>query len=204
MDWKVLYSEKHEEWKLYLDSLYPYFDICRDKNVLDIGPYIGIQSQVILSQSPKELTLIEPNKSACTTLKNTFNNENVNVNVINDDVFLYLQNIHPFDVVVCCGVLYHFHSPLYFLELIANRISPQYIILETFTQILEIHEEGDNTPGARHLMNEWKSVNMSLKIPKEIIITAMENLGYKLKTKDETIIKPHVTKRPFFCIFEKV
>ena len=203
MDWEILYADNHKEWKLYLDSLYPYFDICRDKNVLDIGPYIGIQSQLIRAYNPKSLTLVEPNKDVIESLNTHFKSENTEV--VNDDIFLYLETPRKFDVVSCCGVLYHFHSPLYLLELIANRISPAYVCIETYTNPNPtINVEDDNSPGARQLKNNWKSVNMAIKLPREIFITAMENLGYKViidtKIEKESALYGLVN----FWIFEKI
>lgn len=200
MDWKVLYEEDTEQWKLYLDSLYPYFNICKDKTVLEIGPYIGIQTQVIEANGPKEITLVEPNGNAVNILHNYFNN----VEIVQDDIFFYLESTRNFDVVVCFGVLYHLHSPLYLLELIANRVSPELVIIETFTQTYpKVTIEGDNTPGARQLINDWKSVNMAISISKDTIITAMDNLGYTLIEYNDTLQKPHVGHSPKFFIFKK-
>jgi SAM-dependent methyltransferase len=203
MIWDILYDDNIEEWNLYLNSIQPYFNVCRDKTVLEIGPYIGIHSQVILSHEPKELTLVEANHAVINTLTNTFSDKNVNV--IHDDIFFYLEETHNFDVVVCCGVLYHLHAPLYLLELIVNRSSPQYLILETFTrQYFSLDIEDDNSPGARQLVNGWKSVNMSIKIPKDAIINGMNNMGYRLKEFTNSIKKPHVEASSVLFVFEKI
>lgn len=203
MDWTILYSDDQDKWSEYLTLLYPYFNICKDKTVLEIGPYIGMQTQVIYAHEPKSLTLVEPNRHAISTLKNHFGDKGVEI--VHDDIFLYLEETHNFDVVVCCGVLYHLHAPLYLLELIVNRSSPQHVIIETYTSnALFIDTEGDNTPGARQLMNDWKSVNMSIKIPKDAIINGMNNMGYRLKEFTNSIKKPHVEAAPVLFVFEKI
>jgi 16S rRNA A1518/A1519 N6-dimethyltransferase RsmA/KsgA/DIM1 with predicted DNA glycosylase/AP lyase activity len=203
MNWEVLYADDKEKWKHYLDLLNPYFNICRDKTVLEIGPYVGIQTQVIKEHNPKKITLVEANRDGITALKYNFGNEK-NIEIVHNDIFLYLEDKHDFDVVACFGVLYHLHSPLYLLELIANRVAPKYILLETYTKVEPIFTlEDDNTPGARHLMKNWKSVNISIKISADTIISAMSNLGYLMKEYNDSLPKPGPKKPPKFFIFEQ-
>lgn len=201
MDWKIFYEEDTPQWRTYLDSLYPYFNVCKDKSVLEIGPYIGVQTQVIKANDPRQLTLVEPNLDGVIALQYHFHD----AEIVNDDIFFYLADTHKFDVVVCFGLLYHLHSPLYLLELIANRVSPDHMIIETFTQTNPTFKiENDNTPGARQLINDWKSVNLTLYISKEIIISSMHNLGYKLLEYNTILQKPNIPHSPDFFIFEKL
>jgi SAM-dependent methyltransferase len=182
----------------YLNKLHPYLNICKDKKILEIGPFNGIHTQVVKSYNPQKITLVELNKPALIILKKDY----IDCEIVEDDIFHYLEQPRDFDVVLCCGVLYHFHAPLYLLELIVNRVSPKFICIESYDYALQIHQEDDNTPGARQLLPGWKSSNISIKIPKETIITAMQNLGYRLNVCDETLVK--FNNHPFFCVFEKV
>ena len=185
----------------YLDKLYPYLNICQDNKVLEIGPFMGIHTQVAQSYNPEKITLVELNKGALKGLRAKFSRCE-NIEIIEDDIFHYLENPREFDVVLCLGVLYHLHAPLYLLELIVNRVSPKYICIESYDTGLYTHQEGDNIPGARQLAPKWKSANISIKLPKEIIITAMQNLGYKLNVYDDSMVK--LGSRPYFCVFEKI
>ena len=183
----------------YLDKIYPYLSICQNSKVLEIGPYNGLHTQVVKSYDPQQITLVELNKSALIALKNDYSE----CEIIENDIFHYLEQPREFDVVLCCGVLYHFHSPLYLLELIVNRTSPKYVCIESYhSSVLAVHTEDDNTQGARQIKANWKSANISLEIPKEIIINAMQNLGYKLNVCNEALVKFEET--PFFCVFEKI
>ena len=138
----------------YLQRIYPDFQICQDRKVLEIGSFHGNHTRIISHYKPKHITAIEPKH-------------------------------HEFDVVVCCGVLYHFHSPLWLLELIANRINPTYIIMEGFFKYLEGHhaiidEEVMGVPGSRVAFSNWKHIGLRLALSYEVFLKAMEELGYQL------------------------
>jgi len=206
MRWRNVFSTGQTDdtvilWNAYLDKMHPHLSICENKTVLEIGPFNGAHTQVIKSHNPKKITLVELEKNALIVLRNDF----LDCEIIEDDIFNYLNNPNKFDVVVCCGVLYHLHSPLYLLELIVNKIAPQYIYIETFClgNVL-INIEDDNTPGARQLLDGWKSANISIKLPEETIITAMKNLGYRIHLRDDTLTKPNSPKLILFCIFERI
>ena len=182
----------------YLDKMHPYLTICENKKILEIGPYNGLHTQVIKSHNPKSITLVELYEHALIALKLV----HPECEIVENDIFHYLDKPRDFDVVVCCGVLYHLHAPLYLLELIVNRVSPQFICIESFDTELNTNQEDDNISGARQLAPEWKSANISIKLPKEIIITAMQNLGYKLNVYDDSMVK--LGTRPYFCVFKKI
>ena len=206
MRWKYLYSEDQSLpdaiiTNTYLDKLYPYLNICENKKVLEIGPFMGMHTQVVQSHNPKSITLVELNKNALIGLTYNYSKYEM-IEIIKNDIFHYLEQPREFDVVLCLGVLYHLHAPLYLLELIVNRVSPKFICIESYDTPLYTNEEDDNTLGARQLLPGWKSANISIKIPKETIINAMQNLGYKLNICDESLVK--FKTHPFFCVFEKI
>lgn len=171
--------------KEYLDFVQKeYFAECKDQTVLEIGPNDAAHSRLILNESPTNLTVIEPNVSCNVILKEC----NVD-QIINDDANLYLtKNKKEYDVVVCCGVLYHLHSPLYLLELIVNQCNPKKIILDcTIDQKnISFMVEEDNICGNRFTVNQWKSSRFNLVAPFDIITKSMYNMGYRLIKKDIT------------------
>lgn len=176
----------------YIDILYPYFNIgIENKTVLEIGAFEGWHTCIVEDHNPKSMTLIEPNVGSCDHLKSFF----PNADVINDDILMYLETPRQFDVVVCCGVLYHLHAPLHLLELIANRVNPEIVILETYTGEDPEYEsdllydatfnveENENCPGQRYTLNGWKTAGLSLMISQSVIDYSMNNLGYELVNK---------------------
>lgn len=173
--------------KNYLDLIQSkYLSVCNNKSVLEIAPYRGWHTRLISKQEPTSITVVEPD-----TRHNKFL-ELPNVEVVNEDIFHYLETTRSFDVVVCFGLLYHLHHPLYLLELIANRVNPQYIILDSVDRDksgVYIVSEQDNTFGGRQVSN-WKSCQMSINVPRTCYFQAMTNLGYELLTHDVTTNNP--------------
>jgi SAM-dependent methyltransferase len=155
-----------------------YFYICQNRSILEIGANTGIHTDIIKTQSPNYYQVIEPNGNACTILKKN----HPEINLIQEDVFEVLINKKDFDVVICFGVLYHLHSPLYLLELIANSCNPQFIMLDCVNDPdnLEFLEEPPNQSGNRFVTQQKKSCNFNLVAPFEIIAQGMKHLDYKL------------------------
>ena len=145
----------------YLVAIADKFKYCEDKTVLEIGPFNGYHTELIKRFNPKNITMIEPNYRAAKWLKKEY----PECHVIIDDAILYLCDKpyvkKPYDVVICCGVLYHLHSPVFLLELIANICQPEYVFLETMDSKsneqmdpvslpVNFQLENDNTPGNRY------------------------------------------------------
>ena len=175
------------EWIQYKEEIHPYFDLCANKTVLEIAPFFGTHTQIIESHGAKNITLVEFNDHAISILKRTQNKHTI----INDDIFNYLQTKREFDVVVCCGLLYHLHSPLYLLELIANMVDPEYLYIETYTAPdLQFNEELDNNFGMRQIKKGYKSVGLSLLLTEEVLLRSIKNLGYTLIQESGHLAKP--------------
>lgn len=169
-------TKENDLYKEYIKEYYQVYEIVAGKSVLDIGPYTGIASEIYSAYGPSSVTLVEPNDHI---LSYEFNKGK---NIIIDDIFMILEKPFKADVVICFGVLYHFHSPFYFLELLANRVDPDYILLETYNNgmdRLHLSEEFDNTPGQRYVRNGWKSARCALHLPQHYIDSALNRLGYK-------------------------
>jgi 2-polyprenyl-3-methyl-5-hydroxy-6-metoxy-1,4-benzoquinol methylase len=203
------HQDKKVEWNRYLISIMPYFNVCKDKTILEIGPMFGTHTNLIKHYAPKNITFVELDHNAVTSVLPT---DHPDCELIVDDIFLFLEKPHNFDVVVCCGVLYHLHSPLYLLELIANRINPEYILLETFSPDKEklnephaiIKQEHDNELGARQIVPNWKSCGVAIIMSNQIFINAMNNLGYDLIKTANHVIKPsNPNENIFFGVFKQ-
>lgn len=171
-------------WVNYLYRIQEVFTVIENKTVLEIGPFTGNHTYFLREFKPKSITLVEPNIYGVNKLTRKY----PEYEVIHDDIMLFLEKPRKFDVVMCFGVLYHLHSPLYLLELIANRCDPDFILLETTTgntagnQFVNnssiLRYEDDNTLGNRYTVNNWKSVKMHLNIYQSVIDEALKNLGY--------------------------
>ena len=182
-----------------------YFSICQDKVVIEIGPLGGEHSKII-SKYSKQLILIEPDKNQTEDLKIISGV----TDVIVDDVNFVLQQQLLADVVICCGVLYHLHSPLHLLELIANNCDPHYIILDSVNQYVNspdyvpYNDEELNIKGDRFTRSNWKAIGLNQSAPYEIINKAMDHLGYRLLQKDEiSLLEWYAKSKSWLAIWEK-
>lgn len=205
MKWPSIFNngddpQDDELWDAYLNSICDYFKVCKDNTVLEIAPFFGTHTNVIKYHAPKSITLVEMNEKALIGL----HRRQPDCEIIESDIFSYLLEEHKFNVVVCCGLLYHLHSPLYLLELIVNRCDPQYIIIESFDVPgnLEFKDEVSNELGSLQTLPNWKTAGLKMDLGSDIIIKAMHNMGYKLIEYDNSINK--VNTNPYFCVFEKL
>ena len=169
-----------------------YFNILKQRSVLEIGPFDGHHSKLIVDNGPSYFEVIEGNEQACQILKKI---SGIN-NIIHDDVMQNLISSRPFDVVVCFGVLYHLHSPLHLLELIVNYCDPEYILIECIMEQgkSSFFYEQVNIPGYAQTRNGWKSCSKNLAIPFSTYLDVMKNLGYNLDLVDRLQIKNYPAK----------
>jgi len=168
IEWSNYHSFIDEKFMFDLD----------DHSVLEIGPFIGFQTQVIAKYKVKSLTLVEPCQDSVVELRRKF----PDAHVICNDIFDVLRDPLPCTVVVCLGLLYHLHSPLYLLELVVNRCDPEIIILDNINSE-RIGQGGftyeiNNIPGNRY--NTHKSIPYSINIPFSDIDLALQSVGYQL------------------------
>lgn len=127
------FAEDIDLWAEYLYEIQEVFPYVKNKDVLEIGPMHGFHTKLMQYHKTNHVTMIEPATHLCTDLKKDFPKYKVH----NDDIYMFLSKPKKFDVVVCFGVLYHLHSPIYLLELIRNRVDPDYIIMESTVGRLE-------------------------------------------------------------------
>lgn len=177
--------EDKPQWKPYSDIISNnVFDcIVPGSRVLEIGPFGGWFSDLILQKSPSYLELVEPNDYAFNSLTEKYKN-NTKVKVIKADIFDIIKtySTQSFDVVVAFGVLYHWHNPLELLEQVSNLLDPTYVCVDNVgAKEVYISDEELNVGGNRNITLAKKTVNMSLALPAKVISKAMTNLGYEEK-----------------------
>lgn len=166
------------QWSRYHDFIDgEFFSDIDYKNVLEIGSFTGAQTQVLAKHNLTSLTLVEPNSMASKELEEKY----PAAHVITNDIFdLYSKEPLQCDVVVCLGLLYHLHSPLYLLELIANQSSPDTIILDNvhceYLGQGGLLPEPTNVPG--NMFSNRKVIPRAVVYSFNDINSAMEDLGY--------------------------
>ena len=194
----------------YLKTIHPYFSVVSDKTVMEIGPQFGWHTALSLSYNPKSITLIENDINVVELLNKDHINNN-KVTVIQDDIYHHLTvNNTKYDVVVCCGVLYPFHSPFHLLELIANQCNPETVIIEypygfiKKSNEITFGEEQINVLAERWVNKDWKPVRLKILISSDLLITSMQQLGYELIEVADDIQKGTTATKVSLYIFKKI
>jgi len=184
----------------YLNEIKNSFSVVNNTDVLEIGALHGEHSKLIKAYNPKSLTILEPEQNFYNQLTEKFSDCTVHC----IDAVHYLQTPKRYDVVVCCGVLYHLHSPLYLLELIKNNVDPSYVILENIDGDNSFREEELNTVGNR-ITHFEKEIGLHLSISYEILQKAMYDLGYGLVEKIGFLDKDvhHTKKQTIMTVWSK-
>jgi hypothetical protein len=167
-----------DTWQ-YIDD--NFLHVCRDKSVVEIGPFDGWISERIMNHQPRQLILIEARKQSVDQLRS--NPKLKSCKVLLGDMHYDLNQVGQVDVAIVMGVIYHSHAPLLMLEELVNQCNPQSILLDNPGQILNWHKESVNDPGMRHTVSDRKTCGIVITINEDIIVTAMKNLGYALHIK---------------------
>lgn len=179
--------------KDYLNFLFDeYFHVLQQKRVLEIGPNQGDHIKTIQKTNPIYHEAIEANKKFVDKLTTQY----PTVNVLHADIFDVLSTYKKFDVTVCFGVLYHFHSPLHLLELIVNNTDPEFVLIDCVCapDNLKFNNEDVNMYGNRFSVNNWKTANFNLVVPFEIVSQSMKHMGYSLVKKSMLNINDNLSK----------
>ena len=172
---EVIQGNDRDYWNFIENN---YLHLCANQKVLEVGPFRGNHTKIITKHKPSYLECIEANADCKESLERI---NGINKIVI-DDVWLQTEK-RQFDIVICFGVLYHHHSPLYLLELFVNCYNPKYIMLDCVNagNPLSYLPEPVNSPGYRYLRDGWKNCGMNFNPPFFIINQSMSHMGYKIK-----------------------
>ena len=156
-----------------------YFSVCKNNKVLEIGPFHGKHSELIVNHAPSYFEIVEGDVTAVNQLLKIPGIDKV----VHNDVIIELQeNPKHFDVCICLGVLYHLHSPLHLLELMINKCQPNYLMLDCVTapHPLVFLNERVNESGNCQTVSNWKSCNFNFIVPFFIYNESLHNMGYQL------------------------
>lgn len=97
--------------------------------VLELGPLEGAHTYQLEKMGVGEIVAVEANIQAflkCLIVKNIANLKNANF-LLGDFVEYLKQDASRYDLIVCCGVLYHMQDPLELIALMAKRTDRIYV-----------------------------------------------------------------------------
>ena len=167
-----------DTWQYISDH---FLHLCRYKSVVEIGPYDGWISEHIVSHDPRSLTLIEAREQSVENLK--ANPKLKSCNILLGDMHYDLDQVGSIEVAVVLGVIYHSHAPLMLLEELVNKCDPQTILLDNPAKVFRWTPEEVNSSGMRHVTNNRKTCGIVITMSEEMLLTAMQSLGYRLHAK---------------------
>jgi len=186
-------SEK-ERWDYYLEWSYKEFfsSITKEDSVLELGPAVGYHTKLILRQNPKILHLVEPDPFSSKALQEVFIPSCGIEGYTKTYEEFYNQYNLPYDVVVCCGLLYHLLAPLHLLEMIVNYSKPKKIIISN----INVDEDGvvpyeyDNKILGRTTTMD-NPIKYWHKLSAGTVKEVLESVGYKcVKELDTKVVWP--------------
>jgi len=168
--------------------------LCPGKTILEIGCFDGPITKVIEQYHPQSLTLLEANRSAVQDVTRLF----PYAKVIHGDMHKDLAQVGTVDLAIVLGVIYHSHAPLMVIEELVNCCNPRDIIIDNLAPRFSWNIEIPNRPGMRYTISDQKTCNILINIDDEMMITAFENLGYRLVKK---LLYPENARAPNLPVF---
>jgi 16S rRNA A1518/A1519 N6-dimethyltransferase RsmA/KsgA/DIM1 with predicted DNA glycosylase/AP lyase activity len=167
-----------DTWQYISDH---FLHVCQDRSVVEIGPYDGWISEHIVTHNPRSLTLIEAREQSVDALR--ANPKLKSCKILLGDMHYDLNQVGPTDVAIVMGVIYHSHAPLLLLEELVNCCDPQTIILDNPAKVFRWTPEQVNSSGMRHVTGNRKTCGIVITMSEDMILTAMNHLGYRLHEK---------------------
>lgn len=168
--------------------------LCPGKTILEIGCFDGHITKVIEQYHPHSLTLLEASKIAVKNVQRCF----PYAKVIHGDMHKDLAQVGTVDLAIVLGVIYHSHAPLMVLEELVNCCNPCDILIDNLAPAFQWNLETPNVPGMRYTISDQKTCNILINIDDEMMITAFENLGYRLVKK---LLYPENARAPNMPVF---
>lgn len=169
-------------------KLYRYIDknifhLCEDKKVLEIGPAHGAMSSYITLRNPKKFTVVEPDPKCNESLKFILKGENEFIHQLPVNDYYKIEK-EKYDVVLCCGILYHLHSPIDLLEKIVNFNDPEYILVTNID--FKSTSLSDNTEPCNEILMRYldegisKPIDRNLYLSQKDLVTCLNTVGYEV------------------------
>tara|TARA_Y100000389_G_scaffold204509_1_gene257538 strand:+ start:2274 stop:2897 length:624 start_codon:yes stop_codon:yes gene_type:complete len=167
----------------YLDD--NFLHLAEQKSVLEFGPAWGWMSYIISNRNPSDYTIVEPSSECIESLRKFIDDtrEDRKLFELTYNDYYSLEKKH-FDLVLCCGLLYHLHSPIDLLEKIVNYNTPE-LLLVTNIEFSETHLSSEIEPVNEVLMRYSDSdisnpINRNLCISRNDIQKCLTSVGYEL------------------------
>ena len=184
-------TKQGKRFQKYLDwAEFEYFHIANGKNVLEFGPFSGLQTEIILKNKPLFYMGVEPNTdksfdALVETVKYHYWGSSEGKGVVfpgtaND---FYKEQKEHYDVVFCCGLLYHLHSPQDLLEKIVNYNTPEFVVISSTHIDTDMFQEYES----KYLENSFgrvvehdipNPIGLSLLLSSETVKQIMKSMGF--------------------------
>jgi hypothetical protein len=180
--------EEFDNYQKYLTK--DIMHVCNNKTVIEFGPLHGYVTKTIIENNPKKLICVEPDDYSIWVLESSKLKIDEIYNLTANEFYAQYR---PANVVVACGLLYHLHSPLHFLELIVNFSNPEWIILDSLLDYdilptsFNILSKEELNRGGEAFTGKYKTIPLSLNIPGNYITKSLELLGYSLEKIEKNI-----------------
>ena len=160
-----------------------YFNVVKDKTVLEIASHCGCHTKLMLDLGAKNLICVEPNRNDVIMMADLYSDPRIKMHVSTANDY-YRENQEQVDVVTCFGLLYHLHSPLHLVEQIINISNPKYFIVETLlcdNNTLDVCFEESNLPGNFFRdKSVSKPIRANIVLKLEDIYNCIVDTGYTL------------------------
>jgi SAM-dependent methyltransferase len=181
-EWSVWYRYSEFDDKNYINFMHDCLSLVRNNTILELGPFLGWHTSIMVKLGAKKIICVEPNKKCIQ--EEVFQTNSVTVNLhsctAND---YYAYNNESVDMVVCCGLLHHLHSPIHLLEKIINISKPKYILIETTdNNDIDLNDEKFYLPG-----NAFTDTNITFPIlkhmimPTQTMIECIQTTNYRIE-----------------------
>lgn len=189
----------------YVDTVSEILSIVKDKVVLELAPFTGWHTSIMLNNDAKKIICVEPNSSVVDSPVFSDPRVSLHISTAND---YYKTNPETVDVVTCMGLLYHLHSPLHLLEQIINFSKPEYLVIETVIRSnpIELVHENYDVPG-----NAFKDRGITNEIPYTMLLGVSDisscicSMGYSLIRHSTHVNEfKHISKTNIeFAVFQR-
>jgi SAM-dependent methyltransferase len=181
-EWSTWHRSSELDDKNYINFMSNCLSKVKDKTVLELGSFGGWHTEIMLKFNPKKIICVEPNKECIEEEVYKKNTGTITLHSCTaNDYYTYYNDL--VDIVVCCGLLYHLHSPIHLLEKIINISKPKYILIETIDNSdIGFHNAKFHVAG-----NAYADINVKFPIlkfmsaPANSIIECVETTNYRVE-----------------------
>jgi len=174
------YSELDD--KNYINFMHKCLSLVRNNTILELGSFLGWHTSIMLKLGAKKIICVEPNKECLREEVFQTNSDTVALHNCTANDY-YACNNESVDMVVCCGLLYHLHSPIHLLEKIINISKPKYILIETIDNCdIGVNDEKFYLLGNAHTdTNITFPILKHMIMPTQTLIDCIQTTNYRFE-----------------------